>query len=90
VAVAIANRRKRAAVRLMLRKREIGWRELLRLAAADEAIGRLFVADCVRDMRGRMTPATIAIQLPKLRADPRLRLNGLGPRQRALVISWWP
>lgn len=90
VAVAIVNRRKRAAVRLMLRKRQIGWRELLRLADADDAIGRLFVAECIRDMRGRSTPATIAIQLPKLRADPKLRLSGLGARQRRLVTSWWP
>lgn len=90
VAVAIKNRRRRAEVRRALRRREIGWRALLVLAAEDPVVGRLFVADCVRDMRGKATPPTIAIQVHKLRYDPKLRLYRMGPKQRALVTSWWP
>lgn len=90
VAVAVANRRRRAEVRLALRRREIGWRGLLVLAAEEPVIGRLFVADCVRLMRGKATPPTIQIQLHKLKYHPKLRIAEMGVNQRALVQSWWP
>ena len=83
-AKAVANRRRRAAVKEQLRSGQMMWEDLLRLARVDDVVAALRVEDSLSCLPG-VGPARLRKFMSQARISPTRRLRGLGARQRELL-----
>lgn len=79
----IEERRYRAAEKKRIKAGSVSMSEAL----GDERLSHMRVRDLARSMPG-VGPNRAQDALERIGIDPTRRLGGLGPRQRAALISW--
>lgn len=79
-------RRRRAEVKLALKKREISLSEVFKLADTDKAIGKMKITSLLESLP-RVGSITAATLIEDVGIAPSRRLRGVGPLQRQELIE---
>lgn len=83
-ATAVANRRRRAEIKSLLRGGQLTWHELLELAHVDEVVAGLRVQEALLCLPG-VGPRRLSRFMKSAQVSPTRRLRGLGHKQVAVL-----
>jgi guanylate kinase len=85
-AKAVANRRRRAEVKQLVKSGHVGWHDLLDLARVEDVIAALRVQEVLLCFPG-VGPRRVERYMRHANVSPTRRLRGLGPHQIATLAE---